>query len=363
MLDTIRVKFPITSNEFEQLVSLCEEHTKKQGEDIKRSVNTELAWGKFGYKLRFYAVTDPSYHYIILEFSVPKYVYGTNVFLFYPIDLGKVLNDIRDKMIEYFKIDILPIKQWIIQRIDLSYAFKFPTQEEVCEVLDIIKSYIYPRKKQVIYPEGVQYKGSSYDVSFYLKHIEFMDKEYKKLVRHHPQEAEYLKAYSQGILRFEVSLNKKKIKDMFKRDTNYADWVPLIFLQGQLNNVLRELLGKSTCKMMIEQEIWHRLETKFGNKKARQDFQFVMAFRSSKQARDILKKYDPSSINKKKKDLELADIGIFDRTGKFASKQYDLLIPNTLAVNVDNDVSAEAPHQTLSQESSNQVKITKLFPD
>ncbi len=338
MIDTMKFKIDIDAEFYYKLESFCE------GKEIQKHYLIKmLSWGKEPSKIKMFA----SIHYDILtfEFSVPKYFFGTNIFMFYPKDLAKVLNEIRSKFFKEFGLNLPEISEWVVQRVDLCYAYKLPSQKIAEDLLASIQNFDYPRKKTSTYPgSGISFSGSSYDITFYLKRNEFTSRE-KKYYRFDMTKFNKLANIASGVFRFEVSFRKSKIKHLFNKNTNYLNWISTREIIGHLNLYLKKVFGLASCTIASEIVAYNRLVKKYSdNKDTKQLVLFLLVYRLGKNGKYIISKmYNRSQIYRNKQ--KIADAGVTIVSNKKISK-VNLAIPSKYAVNKSNDDVAVATHLT-----------------
>lgn len=201
---------------------------------------------------------DPSSHYkviylldsekdcIDINFSIPKYFYGTNILQF-------IENPIEDKKLSGFlgvhdtfnyqatilqkrfifaiqkffnmefpltKIDFTKVR---IKRIDLCYNQIFKTKDEKETYLkyqkEVKKKYSRENKATVPYNTGIYFANEDYALKIYDKSAEFMHKDgdYRKLLQTQlpRKKIEYLKSLSERTLRYEFEFRDKYISYLF----------------------------------------------------------------------------------------------------------------------------------------------------
>ena len=129
---------------------------------------------------RFYSiyVQAKDYESLFVEFSVPKLLLDTNIFLIYPDQVEEALSLAQRYIEKFFYIKISPYPGWVVQRVDYDYAWKFEKEGQAEWVLDNLFKYNYPRKDPTKKNTSMWFGGTTEKVEFYLKHPEFNDKSY-----------------------------------------------------------------------------------------------------------------------------------------------------------------------------------------
>ena len=157
---------------------------------IFRVYRTDLQLGSYDRNINLF-VSESRPNFCFLEFSIPKYYYGNNVYLFYPSsDFQHVLELVENDLIKYFG-DFPPIKTWDIFRLDLCYAWKFLDQKTSENVLEVLRSYAFSRKKSHNYDTSIMMTGSTYSVKWYLKKPEYYYHDFLQLLHQHKENYAY----------------------------------------------------------------------------------------------------------------------------------------------------------------------------
>lgn len=355
MIDTIKLRIPLSSGVYDliEAKSLADTKTTDRGY-TKHFAHRMLPLGKNGYEIKTYARMEQDDMFI--EFSLPKYFFGHNVYMFYPSDLKLVLNEVKGKLEAYFEITLPEITSWTFQRIDICYAFKLPTQEEARHLLLLLHPYSFPRKEKVIFHSGIEFRGTTFKLKYYLKHDELLsNKEYKRLKKNYPNKAEFLSKLSEGVLRFEISLFKKHLFSLYKRDTTYKDFTNQEYLEGLLNQYLKILIGKCDAQTMDILTSWQLLNNTFKKNLALDLFQYHVADKLNVVAHEIMEdQYNSSTINRKKKLLAQAQVGILDTSN---TPSFNYLVPHEFAINKSNTDVAEATSVAQPETKAEELRL------
>jgi hypothetical protein len=268
-----------------------------------------------------------------LEFSLPKQYLGNNVELLYPRQIEEALTTIYENIVERYG-DFPHYKKWLLQRLDLCYAWRFLSQSLTIEILKILKTFDYPRKNKYLYKESVMWRGRTYSIKFYLKNDEFLSHDYRKLIKLGKIDfAKKIAELSDGVLRFEITLRKQALDYLFKKkDITYQDLLSQEFLEKILQRYLNTLTMNLDKSVMDDNEVLKRLQETYPSRKAIRLFAFFKTFNSEKlNQKQILKdNYHASTIWRNKNDLSLANIGLPSHTKPIT---FSLDIPSDLVVN------------------------------
>lgn len=199
----------------------------------------------------------PSWHYDIayrinflqnfieINLSIPKYLYGTNVFQFIPHYFDKDYHfyfsaenffEVRDhvynrlkRFLRYFFIQHFGenlVNEYYVQimQVDLCYNKFFNTEEDAHEYLADLKRI---RKKHIRettkgkghYHTGLHFSTSDYAFKIYHKGAEFKEHDRKKIIQRKlwpPVLVNEVQAVADRIIRFELSLRNGLLNSLFK---------------------------------------------------------------------------------------------------------------------------------------------------
>ncbi|HAS92498.1 MAG TPA: hypothetical protein DCS12_09820, partial [Clostridiales bacterium] len=265
MIDTIKFKIR-TSKEFnEQLKSCAIEWRKfdhKEGSQLMRIYKTNVSLGSYDKNINIF-LSEKDEKHVEIEFSLPKYVYGHNVYLLFQPHIELYLMEFYKNLKLYFPA-IPHLRYWDITRLDLCYAWKFLDQDTAQAVVDIVKSYSYPRQQKYIWDSSVMFKGSSYSSKFYLKHPEYYKHDFKNLLFKDIDYAYKIENVSQGVLRYEITLRKKALFQNFEKLHVRIDDLTTKNLQSILTYYFNKLFKTSAPKFMSTTDILKTLQNKFG---------------------------------------------------------------------------------------------------
>lgn len=147
---------------------------------------------------------------LVVEFSVPKFWYGHNIFLLY--DWFNALQEFRQQFNQQLELqgelELPALEEWKLARVDVCYAWRFPTQDLAKGFLNSLKTIKFPWKEPTIYRESILFRGASYSLKFYLKLPEFKKHDQKELIRQKAslEWINYLEKEAEGVLRVEATL-------------------------------------------------------------------------------------------------------------------------------------------------------------
>ena len=218
MIDTIRFKVHLMPDQYPIITKgfLRCPYMNKLGELKQREVG-EIVFPPYGAKLSLLLYSDhPETLYV--EGSLPKLWYGENMHLLYTSQLEPLLEFIYMAFIRRYE-SFSHYSLWEVQRLDICYAWRFPTQDEATEVLKYAQTLDYPRKNKHPYgEESVDFGGSTSKIKFYLKLPEFKKKGFRDLLANKDiQLAVDTLKMSTGVLRYEITLRRKALQSMLKK--------------------------------------------------------------------------------------------------------------------------------------------------
>lgn len=148
-----------------------------------------------------------SIHKIILGYNI---AYGSD-------NLILLVNCLKKILYKTLEVKLPDVMLWELQQIDYTLTFNLESQENVENYINSLKNVEYARREVKHFNnEGVQARGATTLVKFYNKQKEFIEHDYKKIKKVAGQDkADELLDLSNGLLRIEVSLRSRKIKQVF----------------------------------------------------------------------------------------------------------------------------------------------------
>lgn len=174
---------------------------------------------------------------LYLEFSIPKLLYGTNVYLSEIDKVEELLEKIYQTINKKYNL-FPPTLIWTIQRLDISYFWKFTSPEIAQRHLDFIKILEYPRKNRHFYRTTAMFSGRNFTLRFYIKKAEYIKGDYKVLKKGFEDEAQKALDYCQNMVRFEVEIRKPELFRIFKKDVQIQDLLNEDFYSKKLQYYL-----------------------------------------------------------------------------------------------------------------------------
>jgi replication protein CRI len=355
MIDTIRFK---TYCNYELWANIEDAPQTKRIVKIENDTQLEkerlesfILFPPFNTKLTLLAY---NYDTIYLEGSLPKLEYGTNVRMLYPSQVEPLLRRIWKALLDQYG-DFPPPQTWQVQRLDMCYNYKFPTQERATDIMIFLQIMEYPKKDKHIYKkESVSFTARIQTIKFYLKHKEFDKKDYKLLSVNNPTLAEEMLELSKGILRFEVELKRAELKQLLNKSSiSYEDILDISFYYKTLNKYLETLLKNKNKMSMDYFTILDLLKKEYGEVKGQRLFYFYVSYYHPEQEVKMLmkQKVNATTISKTLKEISYAGVGLPVK-GKYF--YFDLSIPN------NNVVDPEPAPPALAEERVDSPSIFEI---
>jgi len=264
---------------------------------------------------------------IVAEFSLPKIAYGNNVGLlpWWRSDLLKVAGAIERYLVvssdpgEDMSKPLFPdIDSWGILRVDIAWAWKTASDQKARAVLDSLKRFRFKWRKPVVYDSGIHYPSKSSPCKFYLKGEEFRKHDLKSLSEDtdcvDQKAVEQVQRQSQGIVRFEVTLRGRALRDLgigVVSDLDACD----------LGEVLRSYLDRCTGMdgvYLTEANIAEQLSSAYSKAKTARLLDFCRLV-STENENFAIRRYGSDAYYRNRRDLRavLGESGLADITYEF----------------------------------------------
>lgn len=327
MIDTIRFQISISEECYKELKKVSIEAVQKNhvtGAYSVRFIKPQISVGSYSRHLNFFLDID----ICSLEFSVPKQLYGNNIYL---LPIEKVFSVIEEVYKAILKCSpCFPhYLKWEIYRVDLCYAWKFPSQELAKKVLNDVIHFLKPTRGNSLpyhYKDSIMFKSSTYTQKFYLKYPEFMKHDFKAISQVNNSEAVELSLLAEGVLRYEITIRKRALDYLFGKELNLTRLLDQDIMQVH-TRYLNKFMSGTDQPTIKQDQIFYKLQEKWGKKKAIRLYQFYFSyFLNGKLSRDlIVENYDRTTIFRNLKDIKLANVGIV------SDEYFNLIIPSPLS--------------------------------
>lgn len=272
---------------------------------------------------------------IFLELSLPKFVFGHNVFMLYPQEVEMVIYRLWAELNRTYNTKFPTPETWELYRLDLCYSWKLSSQSDAQAVLNRIKTFKFPYKRKETYRTGVFHKGGRlHSVKFYLKQPEFMKHDFKALKENSKtiEKAYSFADWSGGVLRFEVTLKRRFIVREFtryERKYHIATQCDTIF--SILGKFLSSAMSLGSVEFMSLEDARTRLDSFYTKRTANHLMQYWLLLQTydNSELENILG-LDRSSIYRRNKKLDDANMGLLQSGG---NKDIKLSIPSEYSTN------------------------------
>jgi len=270
---------------------------------------------------------------IFFELSLPKFVYGHNIFLLSISEAKEAIGELRKIFVD--KFGTFPeVETWLINRIDLCYAWDCETPENALSLLDFARSRGYPRKKRADYQTSIYASSQLSTVKFYIKGAEFKKHDYGYLKKSDLSRAKQLLSLSNNIFRFEVELRKKGLDSEFGKGSHTVDsLIKDDIIQGLLTKYFTKSMSNLPTTFEQNQSVYKKLLHFTGSpRKAIKLFEFYKMLNSPlSEERNFLKmSYGESTIYRKKAQLREAMIGFVPESDYFHNFQFEIPSKNQI---------------------------------
>lgn len=333
MIDTIRFKIPFTQDQMLNLMRKSVEVRKYDHEksfDLLRIYKKEVNLGSYDRKVNLFCAEGfPVY----LEFSLPKYYYGHNVYLLYPGKVKKVLSMVHKNLSDFFG-SFPDVDTWVVQRLDLCYAWKLFSDDQAQTVLSVLRSFSIGRKDTINFESSIMWKGSDWSAKYYMKSPEFYVHDFRLLhrdVRYFDLAYNLLES-SKGVIRFETTLRAKQLeRDFTKREVLVSDLTEQK-VKSLLDYYFKKTIRNRSGDLMTSNEVVDLLNKYYTPIKAMHLWQFYELYHDNNPEKRLLlkRRFDRTTIWRCLRDLTNAGVGL---PGGNVFKEFSLSIPSEYVVN------------------------------
>ena len=339
MLDTVRFKIKISSDLGEKIRQVSKETIYRDnllGIINYRQVHSEINIPSYEKKLHVWTRSDDQHQNCVIECSLPKQKYGHNIWMVYPSEVKDILKHIRKRLVLAYG-SFPEIYTWGIERLDLCYAWKFPSQVEAEGMLERLKSFQTARNLKTVYPTSIYIPGEVKTIKYYLKSNEFYAHDFKELKKTDHEKASNLHNMAQGVLRFEISLKKRALIDLV-----YKEYTPSFFMNYEYlqYDVLMDIIQKyhykyiqlENTETMTADKVLKRLLKYHDLERARNIWQYYLITTSTNPqiSRLMNSLFSRPTRWRYQKMLKNAKVGILQDNERI---EFSLDIPSPYAVN------------------------------
>lgn len=148
-----------------------------------------------------YIKYNDGFHTLIIQVSIPNFLYGNNVILITEEDIPIFFNRLQQRLYELFSITISH-DEWTAERTDICWNFQ--VGNKVTDYMNMLSKQKLPRRNTLTYNhiETVYFKNGTSQLKFY-------DKEKERIKKKASAE---LIEQSKGILRLEIEPSNKEMR-------------------------------------------------------------------------------------------------------------------------------------------------------
>jgi len=217
MIDTLWLQIP---KQPERYISIIREKMKyfscldKDTGELIYEFSTGKIEGTFDSTLNIKINRDNT---IKLYGSVHKIIMGNNIA--YGTDNILLLSNVIKKLLQIkFGFKLPDVKTWEVKQIDYTLTFDLKNEKYVAEYINSFKEATYPRRENIQFYKDKSFyvPGTTTTLKIYNKYREFIKHDKKKLSKILPKEKlDNLLNFSNGMLRIEVAVKSKKLKEIF----------------------------------------------------------------------------------------------------------------------------------------------------
>ena len=319
MIDTIILKIPVVVSKPLTIKQLLKKYSIQYlkvnnitSVKVIDKTNAFFTIGSYDSKLSvFYDDTYPDS--VLVQYSVPKIVYGHNIYLCTIKDLFDSFVQVEEILVKIFG-SCQPQNTWELIRLDICYAWRFSDDDYASRFIHYLNAFKLPRKKTQSFDTSVMQIGATYSTKFYLKRPEYLKHDFLRLRNINPDLAYHIDYISQGVLRFECTLRRKALQYHLKSDILGLSLITEEKIQELLKYFFYKYFLSMPPKFMQSLHVLERLEKKFGTERAKSAYYFYLAYTSpNTQDMYIFKKlHHRTSITRYKKMLKDIQVGLLN---------------------------------------------------
>lgn len=297
MIDTIGLFVPISIDIFSALSerSITTQRIDKSTGEIEFEYNNFQTSYSWNYRVTWKMSTehweyDPGLKntvlregspYLRFEFSVPKILYGHNLFSCNFADALVACGQVRAKFIELSGVEIANIKDWYCYRVDTCANFLLENIEQVKSYIRYLQRFDYPRRVKNLYSDtGIYFASKHNTLKTYCKGLEF--RKHDAMRFDNDIEKQRLQNFANIILRVEVEnkLSLRAMRQKIEKENNkffnnvYKGYLTLfdtilLFDGGrEMQRIMSKFLVGTETKVMRNLDVFRVLKNELGHRSA-----------------------------------------------------------------------------------------------
>jgi II/X family phage/plasmid replication protein len=342
MIDTIKLSIPYNDELIEKIRNVGVNVTTSYNsatKEVKFKVGRgDKPLGSFDRNVNLFIREER--RELSIELSLPKFIFGHNVFMLYPSEVEFVIYQLWNNLNYVYETEFPKPDTWELLRLDICYNWRFQSQEQAKVLLLHLKNTNFPKKKRgkQVYETGVFHKsGRETAIKFYLKQPEFFAHDYQ-ILKKNPKTidlAYQFHVWSAGVLRFEVSLKKPYLKRKFPLNSKtYHFATQNDIISALLGNFLSDYIKMVNKKFFTMETALKKLEQLYTPTESRNLLRFWIDVHTQDIAtiENILYKgVNKTTLWRKYNSIRIADLGVYSPDDTFAD--YDLDIPSKFSTN------------------------------
>jgi len=187
-----------------------------------------------------------SIHKVLLGYNI---AYGSDNLVLLANCLKKILYDALE-------VKLPDVMTWELLQVDYTLTFNLHSQDNVEHYINSLKNAEYARRNAKHYNNnGLQVPGATTVIKFYNKQKEFLEHDYSKIKKVVGQaSADNLLTLANGLLRIEVSIRSRKLKQIFKK-TVYRKEIYKLYRKAVNEFGIQSVQAQNTTKFFEKNKV------------------------------------------------------------------------------------------------------------
>ena len=183
--------------------------------EILYNFSTGVVKGSYDSSINLKINTDNT---IKITCSIHKVLLGYNI-AYGSDNLVLLANCLKKILYDALEVKLPDVMSWELLQVDYTLTFDLHSQDNVEHYINSLKNAEYARRNAKHYNNnGLQVPGATTVIKFYNKQKEFMEHDYSKIKKIAGQDAaDKFLTLAKGLLRVEVSIRSRKIKQIFTK--------------------------------------------------------------------------------------------------------------------------------------------------